>query len=81
LIILVFVVVGQTVSLSTQQWWQQSVMLERFERAAIQLQEFVPAIKSQSAQTGEFVNDMSKKAVEQALENVDPAELIEQVQP
>lgn len=80
-IILVFVIVGQKVSLPDTQWWQDSIMLERFERAAIQLQEFIPAIKSQAAETGEFVNDMSNEAAKRALENVDPKELLEQVNP
>ncbi len=79
-IILVFVMVGQKVSLATTQWWRDSIMLERFERAAIQLQQYLPEIKSRADDTGQFVQDVSNKAAQKALENVDPQQLIEQVQ-
>ncbi len=79
-IILVFVIIGQKVSLSTAEWWQQSVMLERVERMAVQLQEYLPEIRERADETGEFVRDVSGKAAQKALENVDPQQLIEQVQ-
>ena len=41
-IIVVFVVIGQKVSLSTQQWWQNSTMLTRFENVAIALHDYTP---------------------------------------
>lgn len=78
-IIIVFIIVGQKVSLPNTQWWQDSVMMQRFETAANRMQEYIPAVKSQAAETGEFVNDMSNRAVEHALENVAPEELIEKV--
>jgi len=79
-IVLVFVIVGQKVSLASSQWWQNSIMLERFERLAIQLQDYMPAIRSRADDTGQFVQDVSNRAAQKALENVDPEQLIEQVQ-
>ncbi len=42
LIIIVFVVVGGLTPLPQQDWWQESVLLERFEGLAIALQDYVP---------------------------------------
>lgn len=74
-IILVFVVVGQTVSLSNTRWWQDSIMLERFERVAIEMQDFIPDMKDAGVDTGEMVNE----ATEHVIENVDPEVLLEQM--
>ena len=79
-IILVFVIVGQKVALAETGWWQQSVMLERFERAAMQLQEYLPEIRARAEQGGDMVREVSNRAAQKALENVDPEQLIEQVQ-
>lgn len=42
LIVLVFVVIGGMTPLPEQDWWQSSVLLERFERVAIELQAYLP---------------------------------------
>jgi len=42
LIIIVFVIVGGLTPLPQQPWWQQSRLLERFEDAAIWLQDYIP---------------------------------------
>jgi membrane protein required for colicin V production len=41
-IIVVFVVVGQTVALSNQSWWQESILLKRFEDVAIVVHNYIP---------------------------------------
>jgi membrane protein required for colicin V production len=43
LIIIVFVVVGGLTPLPNEDWWQRSLLLERFENIAIWLQDYVPA--------------------------------------
>ena len=40
--VIVFVVVGGLTPLPQQDWWQESVLLERFEGLAIALQDYVP---------------------------------------
>jgi membrane protein required for colicin V production len=42
LIVLAFVVVGGMTPIPQQSWWQSSVLLERFERVAVELQDFLP---------------------------------------
>jgi membrane protein required for colicin V production len=42
LIVLVFVVVGGMTPLPEQDWWQDSGLLERFERVAVELQDYLP---------------------------------------
>lgn len=42
LIVVVFVVVGGMTPLPEQPWWQSSILLERFEKIALELQEFLP---------------------------------------
>jgi membrane protein required for colicin V production len=42
LIIVVFVVIGGMTALPQQEWWQTSIMLERFERAAVMLEDYFP---------------------------------------
>ena len=42
-IVLVFVVIGGMTPLPESEWWQSSVLLERFEAAAIMLQEYIPS--------------------------------------
>ena len=43
LIVLVFVVVGGLTPLPEEDWWQDSNLLERFERVAVELQDYLPA--------------------------------------
>ncbi len=74
-IILVFVVVGQTVSLTQTQWWQDSTMLERFERVAIELQDYIPEIEAPAVDTEQLVDD----AASGIIENVDPEQIMEQL--
>lgn len=69
-IIVVFVVIGQAVSLSSQQWWQDSTLLERFERVAIALHDYVPQ-STTSFDTKDIVNSVDTKAVaEEVIEQV-----------
>ena len=42
LIVVVFVVVGGMTPLPEQPWWQSSILLERFEKIALELQEYLP---------------------------------------
>jgi len=42
MIVIVFVIVGGLTPLPQQPWWQQSRLLERFEDAAIWLQDYIP---------------------------------------
>jgi membrane protein required for colicin V production len=42
MIILVFVVVGGMTPIPQQSWWQSSILLERFARVAVELQDFLP---------------------------------------
>lgn len=42
MIIVVFVVVAGMTPIPNQEWWQTSVLLERFERAAIMLKDYLP---------------------------------------
>ena len=74
-IILVFVVVGQTVSLSTLDWWQDSMMLERFERVAILMQDYIPTMQAPAIDTEELM----QKGAETVIDNVDPEQLMEQM--
>lgn len=41
-IILVFVVIGGMTPLPQQSWWQSSVLLERFQRVVVEMQDFLP---------------------------------------
>ncbi len=69
-IIIVFVLIGQAVSLSTQQWWQDSLMLQRFERAAILLHDYVPQGESMPG-AKDLVESVDTKAVaEEVIEQV-----------
>lgn len=69
-IIVVFVVVGQAVTLSSQQWWQESTMLTRFEKVAIGLHDYVPESAS-SFGTKDVVDSVDTKAVaEEVMEQV-----------
>lgn len=42
LIVLAFVVVGGLTPLPQQDWWQSSLLLERFERVVVEMQDFLP---------------------------------------
>jgi len=67
LIILVFVVVGGMTPLPEQDWWQTSVLLERFERVAVQLQDYLPHDMNLSfdpAKIPDAIPDVAPGAVE-----------------
>jgi membrane protein required for colicin V production len=71
-IIVVFVVIGQAVSLSTQPWWQDSTMLMRFEDVAIVLHDYVPQ-GGVSSSASDIVNSVDTDAIaEQVIEQVNP---------
>lgn len=71
-IIVVFVVIGQAVSLSTQQWWQDSTMLTRFEDVAIIFRDYVPQ-GGNSLDAKEVINSIDTDAVaEEVIEQVNP---------
>lgn len=69
-IIVVFVLIGQAVTLSSQQWWQQSTMLKRFEKVAIALHDYAPqGVTSFSPK--DVVDSVDTKAVtEEVIEQV-----------
>ncbi len=75
MIVVVFVVIGQKVSLPDQGWWQESVMLEKFEQVAIKMQELIPGMQQPAMDTREVVKDAAGKVIE----NVDPADVIEMI--
>lgn len=71
-IIVVFVVIGQAVSLTTQQWWQDSTMLMRFENVAIVLHDYVPQGRS-SLDAKDIINSIDTDAVaEEVMKQVNP---------
>ncbi len=71
-IIVIFVVIGQKVSLSTQQWWQDSTMLTRFENVAIALHDYVPDTGA-SLGASDIINSVDTDAIaEQVIEQVNP---------
>jgi len=72
-IIIAFVLVGQTVALTDQDWWQDSILLERFERVAIELQDFIPDMKDAGVDTEQLM----QKGAEHVIDNVDPETLME----
>jgi membrane protein required for colicin V production len=71
-IIVVFVVIGQAVSLSSQQWWQDSTMLTRFEDVAIVFHDYVPQGGS-SLGAKDVINFIDTDAVaEEVIKQVNP---------
>ena len=69
-IIVVFVVIGQAVSLSSQPWWKDSTMLTRFENVAIALHDYMPQTGS-SIGASDIINSVDTDAVtEQVMEQV-----------
>lgn len=71
-IILVFVVIGQKVTLSTQQWWQDSTMLTRFENVAIALHDYTPQ-GVDSLGVSDVIDPADADAIaEQVIEQVNP---------
>lgn len=71
-IIVVFVVIGQAVSLSSQQWWQDSTMLTRFEDVAVIFYDYVPQGRS-SLDAKDVIDSIDTDAVaEEVIEQVNP---------
>ncbi len=72
LIILVFVAVGGMTPLPELDWWQDSVLLERFEIAAVQLQEFLPQDMQMSFDAGEAAQDITEQLPQSIPAAVNP---------
>jgi membrane protein required for colicin V production len=71
-IIVVFVVIGQKVSISTQQWWQDSTMLKRFENVAIALHDYTPQNVAPSG-VSNIIDPADADAIaEKVIEQVNP---------
>lgn len=74
-IIVVLVVVGQTVALSSYQWWQDSQVIEVFERITVRMQDYLPEMKESAIDTEQIM----QKGAEHVIDNVDPEVLMEQM--